>query len=149
MAYNPTNANDVELVVSKVESDGAGASTTTTKIAETAKVVVDEFSIGADEDLEGLSGVGNAEALGISQGDVEYSFSFTIQGEYAKLFKNLASDNGRANELEIIARLDDYKDKLTGCRAGTRDLSGSSGDPVEFEVEGIATGRDEGDNTSA
>jgi len=149
MSYNPTNANDVELVVSKVEGDGSGASAPTTKIAKTAKVVVDDFTIGSDEDLEGLSGVGNAEALGISQGDVEHSFSFTIQGEYAKLFKNLASDDGRANELEIVARLDDYKDVLRGCRAGTRDLSGSSGDPVEFEVEGIATGREPGDNTNA
>lgn len=149
MTYNPTNANDVELVVSKVNRDESGSRTGTTKIARTAKVVVDEFSIESDEDLDGLSGVGNAEALGISQGDVEHSFSFTIQGEYAKLFKKLASDDGRANELEIVARLDDYKDKLTGCRAGTRNLSGSSGDPVEYEVQGLATGRNPGDNTTS
>lgn len=147
MTYNPTNANDVELVVSKVKRDESGSRTGATKIVQSASVVVDEFSIESDEDLEGLSGIGNAEALGISQGDVEHSFSFTIQGEYAKLFKNLASDNGRANELELIVRLDDYKDKLTGVKAGTRNLSGSSGDAVEYEVGGLATGRDGGDNT--
>lgn len=149
MTYNPTNANDVELIVSKVERNASGSRTGSTKIVETAKVVVDEFSIDSDEDLEGLSGVGNPEALGISQGNVEHSFSFTIQGEYAKLFKNLASDNGRANELEIVARLDDYKDKLTGAKAGTRNLSGSDGDPIEYEVGGLATGRDPGDNTTS
>lgn len=146
MTYNPTNTNDVELIVSKVERDESGSRTGSTPIAKTAKVVVDDFSIEADEDLELLSGVGNAEALGVSQGNVEYSFGFTIQGEYAKLFKELAADNGRANELEIVARLDDYKDKLTGARAGTRNLSGSDGDPVEYEVGGVATGRDGGDN---
>jgi len=149
MVWNPTNANDVELIVSQVNRDESGSRTGTTELANTARIVVDEFSIESDEDMEGLSGVGNAEALGISQGDVEHSFSFTVQGEDAELFKGLASSDGRANELEIIARLDDYRDKLTGARAGTRNLSGSSGDPTEFEVGGLATGRDPGDNQQA
>lgn len=149
MPWNPTNANDVELIVSQVERNESGSRTGTTELANTAFLVVDEFSIESDEDMEGLSGVGNAEALGISQGDVEHSFSFTVQGEDAELFKNLASEGGRAVELEIVARLDDYRDKLTGARAGTRNLSGSSGDAVEFEVQGLATGRDPGDNQEA
>lgn len=149
MPWNPTNANDVELIVSQVNRDETGSRTGTTELANTAFLVVDEFSIESDEDMEGLSGVGNAEALGISQGDVEHSFSFTVQGEDAELFKSLASDGGRAVELEIIARLDDYRDKMTGARAGTRNLSGSSGDAVEFEVQGLATGRDSGDNQQA
>lgn len=149
MAWNPTNANDVELIVSRVERDDSGSRTGATTLADTSRIVVDEFSIESDEDLSGLSGVGNPEALGVSRGDVEHSFSFTVQGEDAELFKNLASDDGRANELEIIVRLQDYKDKLTGARAGTRNLSGSSGDAVEYEAGGIATGRDDGDNVSA
>lgn len=149
MPWNPTNANDVELIVSQVERDDDGTRTGSTQIATTARIVVDDFTIGSEEDLEGLSGVGNPEALGISQGDVEHTFEFTVQGEDATLFKSLASDNGRANELEIIARLDDYRDKLVGCRAGTRELSGSSGDAVEYQAGGIATGRDPGDNTQA
>lgn len=149
MAWNPTNADDVELIVSVVERNDAGTRTGSTTLTTTARVVVDSFTISSDEDLTGLSGVGNPEALGISQGNVEHSFDFVIQGEDAKTFKNLASDDGRANELEIIARLDDYRDKLVGARAGTRELSGSDGDPVEFSVSGIATGRDPGDNVSA
>lgn len=149
MVWNPTNANDVEIIVSEVTRDDSGTRTGSTELASTARIVVDEFSIDSEEDLEGLSGVGNAEALGISQGDVEHSFSFTVQGEDAELFKGLASSDGRANELEMIVRLDDYRDKLTGARAGTRSLSGSSGDAVEYEVGGIATGRDAGDNQQA
>jgi hypothetical protein len=149
MVWNPTNANDVELIVSQVIRDDNGTRTGTTELANTSRIVVDDFSIESDEDMEGLSGVGNAEALGISQGDVEHSFSFTVQGEDAELFQGLASEDGRAVELEIIARLDDYRDKMTGARAGTRNLSGSSGDPTEFEVSGIATGRDPGENQQA
>jgi hypothetical protein len=145
MAWNPTNTDDVTLLVSQVNRDESGTRTGTTELANTSAVVVDDFSIESDEDMEALSGISNAEPLGISRGDIEHSFSFTVQGEDAELFSGLASDDdGRAVELQLIVRMEDYKDKLTGAYAGTRNLSGSSGDPVEFEVEGIATGRDNG-----
>lgn len=149
MTWYPTNANDVTLIVSEVERDDDGTRTGSTTIGTSNAIVVDDFTIGTEEDLEGLSGIGNARALGISQGDIEDSFEFTVQGEDAELFQNLAASNGRANELEIIVRMDDYRDKLTGAFAGTRELSGSSGDPVEYAVSGIATGRDPGDNVQA
>lgn len=150
MTWYPTNANDVTLIVSEVIRDDDGNVDERTRIASSARIVVDDFTIGTDEDIEGLSGLGNARPLGVSQGDIEDTFEFTVQGEDADLFTSLASDDdGRANELEIIVRMDDYRDKLTGCRAGTRELSGSSGDPVEYQVGGIATGRDEGFNTTA
>lgn len=145
MAWNPTNANDVTLIVSEVNRDDTGTRTGTTQLGKTSAIVVDDFTIGTDEDLEGLSGIGNPEALGISRGDIEHSFSFTVMGEDADLFSGLASDeNGRSVELQITVKMEDYKDKLTGAYAGTRNLSGSSGDPMEFEVEGIATGRNPG-----
>jgi hypothetical protein len=145
MAWNPTNADDVTLIVSQVQRDDSGTRTGSTELANTSAIVVDDFSIETEEDLEALSGIGNPEALGISQGDIEHSFSFTVQGEDADLFNGLASDDtGRAVELEIIAKMEEYQDKLTGAYAGTRNVSGSSGDPIEFEAEGIATGRDPG-----
>lgn len=144
MPWNPTNANDVELTVSEVERTDDGSRSGSATIGDTANIVVDDFSIETDEDLEGLSGVGNSAPQGVTRGDIDYSFSFTVQGEDAELFTSLASDDGRANELEIVVKLEDYKDKLTGAYAGTRELSGTSGDAVEFAVEGIATGRSPG-----
>lgn len=145
MTWNPTNANDVSLVVSEVNRDDSGTREGTSEIGTTSTVVVDDFSIGTEEDLTSLSGVGNPEALGISQGDVEHSFSFTIQGEDANLFSSLASDStGQATEIEIVVTLESYTTTLTGAYAGTRNLSGSSGDPVEYEVEGVAKGRSNG-----
>lgn len=144
MAWNPTNADDVTLIVSEVLRDDTGVRNGTSSIVNTSAVVVDDFSIETEEDLEALSGVGNWEALGISQGDVNHSFSFTIQGEDADIFSAFASGSGRAIELEIIVKMEDHKDKLVGAYAGTRNLSGSSGDPTEYEVEGIAKSRDPG-----
>lgn len=144
MTWNPTNTDDVTLIVSAVERDEDGNRTGSTDIVETGAIVVDEFSIESDEDMQSLSGVGNHEALGISRGDVEHSFSFTVQGEDAEMFVALAEDGGQANELEIVAKFENYKDKLTRAYAGTRNVSGSSGDPVEFEVEGLAANRDPG-----
>jgi hypothetical protein len=145
MTWYPTNADDVTLIVSQVERDDSGARTGSTELANTNAIVVDDFSIETEEDMDDLSGIGNAEALGISKGDISHSFSFTVQGEDADLFNGLASnDTGRAVELEIIVRMEDYKDKLTGAWAGTRNVSASSGDAIEFEAEGIATGRDPG-----
>lgn len=143
MAWNPTNADDVTLIVSRVIRDDSGTRTGTAELANTSAIVVDDFSLESDEDMEALSGVGNAEALGVSRGDVEHSFSFTVQGEDATLFSNIASEDGRSVEMEIVLSAEDYTDKLTGAYAGTRTISGSSGDPIEFEVDGLATGRDD------
>lgn len=141
MAWNPTNANDVTLIVSVVERDDSGARIGTAELVSTNAVVVDDFSIETDEDLEGLSGVGNPEALGISRGDIEHTFNFTVQGEDTELMTEVANDEGRANELEILAKFESVNIVLEGAYAGTRNTSGSSGDPIDNEFEGMATGR--------
>lgn len=146
MDWNPTNTDDVTLTISTVEREDGER--TTDKLVKTGAIVVDDFSLETEEDLDGLSGIGNRTPLGISRGDVEHSFSFTVQGEDADLFIDIAegeggsSDGGTVSaELEIIALFQDVKIKLTGAWAGTRSVSGSSGDPVEYEVEGLATSK--------
>jgi len=146
MAWNPTNANDVTIIVSRVLRSDNGSRQGATKLLDTSAIVVDEFSIESEEDLTGLSGVGNPENLGISRGDVEHSFSFTVQGEDAALFQELATgetdrDDTRSVELELIAKFDQVNITLDGAYAGTRNVSGSSGDAIEMEVEGLARGR--------
>ena len=147
MAWNPTNTNDVTLIVSRVQRDESGARTGTTEIVNTGAIVVDDFSIDTEEDLQGLSGIGNRTPQGISKGDVEHTFSFTVQGEDAELFVQIAEGEDGAQqgtesrELELIARFEDVNITLSGAWAGTRSVSGSSGDPVEYEVEGMATNK--------
>jgi hypothetical protein len=149
MAWNPTNANDVTLIVSRVLRDDSGARSGTSEIANTGAVVVDDFSIDTEEDLEGLSGIGNRTPQGISKGDVDHSFSFTVQGEDGALFQQIAegedgeADSGtQSRELEITARFESIDIELSGAWAGTRNVSGSSGDAIEYEVEGMATNKE-------
>lgn len=148
MTWNPTNANDVTLIISQVQRNDDGTRVGANDIGSTLAIVVDDFSIDTAEDLEGLSGVGQRTPQGISRGDIEHEFSFTVQGEDADLFNGLTkkgdSGNQTAAELEIIVKMEDYKDTLTGAFAGTRNLSGSSGDPMEYEASGMATGRNPG-----
>lgn len=147
MSWNPTNANDVTLIVSRVLRSADGTREGSNKIVDTSAVVVDDFSIETEEDLEGLSGIGNRTPQGISKGDVEHSFSFTVQGEYAELFINIAegdsddqsNDGTQSRELELIAKFEGVNIELSGAWAGTRNVSGSSGDAIEYEVEGMAT----------
>jgi len=144
MSWNPTNANDVTLIISVVERDESGTRTGTVELANTNAVVVDDFSIDTDEDLEGLSGIGNRTPQGITLGNIEHQFSFTVQGEDADLFADVAENTGNsqatsANELEIIAQFENTKIELSGAFAGTRNVSGSSGDAIEYEAEGMAT----------
>jgi len=141
MTWYPTNANDVQLNISRVERDESGSRTGSTEVASTALVVVDEFNLDEEEDLEGLSGVGRRTPKGISKGDIEYSFDFTIQGEDAEVFEGIVdTDNeNTAQELEIVALFEELEIELAGVWAGTRNVSASSGDPTEMEVEGMAT----------
>lgn len=143
MTWNPTNANDVRLVVSAVSRDNNGNRTGTSEILSSASVVVDEFSLGTDEDLEGLSGITNAQALGVSRGDIEHEFSFTVQGEDGELLLDVVQDNEtqRARELDIQVIYQDYRTVLKSAWCGTRDSSGSSGDSTEHEFGGMARKR--------
>lgn len=143
MTWYPTNTDDITLVISRVIREDGGRNAT--ELTDTSAIVVDDFSIDTEEDFELLSGIGNPEPQGTSKGDIEHSFSFTVQGEDAELFDALASDDtGRSVELEIVVIAEEYKDKVTGAWAGTRNISGSSGDALEFEVEGVAESRSPG-----
>jgi len=145
MPWNPTNADDVTIIISQVERNDAGERTGSTELANTNVVSASDFSIDTEEELEIISGIGNAEGIGISKGDIEHTFSFTVMGEDAELFNGLVeNDSGRAVELELLVRMNEYKDKLTECYAGTRSLSVSDGDTVEYEVEGVALQRSAG-----
>jgi hypothetical protein len=136
-----TNANDVELVLQ------AGDTTRGTP-SDMGRVLVDEFTITREEDDSLESGVGHRLPAGISNGDIEHSFSFTIMGQDVDVFEMIATQDGRSRVFSFTARkLDDegtieWEYALDTCKATTEELSGSSGDPMEYSVEGIAVSVD-------
>lgn len=131
-----TNANDVELVL---ERDGTKRGTA----SGMGRVVVDEFSITREEDDSLESGVGHRLPAGITNGDITHSFSFTITGQDVTVFDMIATKDGRSRVFSFTARKRDgstieWEYALDTCKATTEELSGSSGDPTEYSVEGIA-----------
>lgn len=135
-----TNANDVELVLQAGDTK-RGTS------ADMGRVVVDEFTITREEDDSLESGVGMRLPAGITNGDIEHSFSFTIVGQDVATFEMIATADGRSNVFSFTARKRDgdtieWEYALDTCKATTEELTGSSGDPTEYSVEGIAVSVD-------
>jgi hypothetical protein len=124
------NANNVDLFV---DAEGTG------EVVNTTRMVVDEFSVGTDSEVNPLSGVGNHDTQFMSLGDVTHNFSFTVQGEDAALMGGLArDDNGAPAKLDIRARGEDFDISLDCAFAETRDYGASTGDALEYEASGLA-----------
>jgi len=148
MAWEPTNANDVRLTVSKVERGDDGSVEGTTEIGASTSIVVDSFSIDSSGSLDPLHGLSNSEALGISQGNVEHEFSFTVMGEYYDLLESVrrrgqnTEGDPRSVELQIVAQWQDYRTILSGSYIEEKNSSVSDGETAEHEFSGYALRRD-------
>jgi len=148
MAWEPTNANDVRLVVSEVIRNDEGKEQETQELGESTSVVVDQFSIDSSGSLDPLHGLSNPEALGMSQGNIEHEFSFTVMGEYYELLRDLRrrSDNSsgdpRSVELRIKAEWQGYRTVLNGAYVEEKNSSVSDGETAEHEFSGYALRRD-------
>lgn len=136
-----TNANDVELILER-GGDKAGTS------RAMGRIVVDDFSITTTEGNELVSGVGYRNPAGISYGDIEYGWSFTLMGHDLSVFEMVANEDGEAVAFSFTARKTDadgaveFEFALDTCAKTDDDFSGTSGDPTEYSVEGIAVSLD-------
>ncbi len=131
-----TNANDVRLVVKSADSDDSITMT------NAARIVVDDFNFTIEEDNELLSGVGNQRPVGITRGDLEYTFSFTIQGEDGDLLQTVATRRGRSREIEFVATGREFVVKMMSGYLTSLTYDGSTGEAVEWSAEGVAMNAD-------
>lgn len=131
-----TNANDVRLVVRAVGvDDGIG-------LTDRARIVVDDFNFTIEEENEALSGVGNHTPVGVTRGDVEYTYSFTVQGEDGDLLQTIATSNGRSREIEFVATGRTFVVKMASGYLTSLSYDGNSGEAVEWAVDGLAVTAD-------
>lgn len=136
-----TNANDVELVLER-SGDKVGTPRTM------GRIVVDEFSITIDEDDQSVSGVGFRLPAGISYGDIELSWSFTIMGDDLDVFNMVATEDGESHAFSFTARKTDddgnvqWEFALDTAVRTSEEVSATSGDPMEYALEGIAVSLD-------
>lgn len=127
-----TNANDVRLVIKAADVSGEVAMT------DAARIVVDDFNFTIEEDNQPLSGVGNQNPVGITRGDIEHSFSFTLQGEDGDLLETVATQEGRSREIEFTATGRVFVVKMMSGYLTSLSYDGSTGEAVEWSVEGVA-----------
>lgn len=136
-----TNANDVELFLERGSRKRGTPQ-------EMGRIVVDEFTITKEEDDSLVSGVGFRLPGGITNGDVTFSFSFTMQGEDVSTFEMIANSDGESNVFSFTAQRPDsdgtvvWEVSLDTCKATTEEISASSGDVMEYSVDGIAVSMD-------
>lgn len=135
-----TNANDVELFLESGDTQRGTAQSM-------GRIVVDEFTITREEDDTLESGVGHRLPAGISNGDIEFSFSFTMMGQDVTTFEMIASGDGKSNVFSFTAQKRDgevieWQFALDTCKATKEEITASSGDPMEYGVEGIAVSVD-------
>lgn len=133
-----TNANDVELIL---ESGGTKRGTP----RDMGRIVVDEFTITREEDDSLVSGVGFRLPAGVTYGDIEFGWSFTMIGEDTEVFDMVSTEDGRSRAFSFTARKTDSDDTLQWeialdtCVTTSDEYSATSGDPSEVPLEGIAT----------
>lgn len=132
-----TNANDVQLTVTPRD----GTRFDLTQASETptgARIAVDNFNFTFTEDNQLVGGVGNHTPVGITRGNVEYEFSFTVMGEDGSMLGAVALDDGRAREIEFLAVTEQGTVKMTVGYLTSLSYDGSDGEAVEYSVEGVA-----------
>lgn len=135
-----TNADDVEIIIQSGDTQRGSEQ-------DMGRLVVDEFSITKEEDNSLESGVGQRNSAGISLGDIEHSFSFTMLGQDVTTFEMVADQKGESKIFSMTARKREedtveWEYALDTCVAGTEELSASSGDPIEYTVDGLAVSVD-------
>lgn len=137
-----TNANDVSIYMAP--KDGSGSP---------IRVKANEFTLATEQGITEVGDVGGSdpsELRGLSKGNLSHGFEFTIQGDQANVQETTTRPNGDARPLEMRAEKPEeagdsssswkYSFDLVLCES--EEITGTSGDPTGYSVEGVAVGRD-------
>jgi hypothetical protein len=135
-----TNANDVELII---EYDGTQRGTS----RELGRLTVDEVSISRESGDSLVNGIGGPQANGMTNGNVEWGFSFTMMGEDVATWEMVAEADGVPRFIDMTLRKREgevlrWEVALTGAKANSEEITASGDDPIEYTVEGAAISGD-------
>jgi hypothetical protein len=128
------NANDAVLTVEYNDVEASAG--------PDGRLLASDVSITRNRDLTSHSGIGRHAPKGISLGNVEYEWEFTLEGEDAELFTSIAADNGEANVLQMTLELTNTKAEVDGAYTGEDVIELSDGEVGEMTFSGMATGVD-------
>lgn len=133
-----TNADDVDVVLES--EDGTKAGTPNAM----GRVVASDFTITAEQDISSVGSIGHVTPAGLSKGDLEYSFSFTVSGEDVTVMDMVSDEVGDSIPFSLTARKTDengnivWEYSLTTCLADTEEITATTGETMELAVEGLA-----------
>lgn len=117
-----TDANDMRLVIGTRQAGGPDGS-----------LVVADFEFDVSQEKSLRFGVGNEDAQGRTHGNKEITFSFTLEGEDADIFNEIADSS---TSMDSILTGNDYKWRVKDLDWTNFNFSGSDGsDPVEFSCD--------------
>lgn len=137
-----TNADDVEVVISNEEytPDGEG----TVRFLK-----ANEYTLTSEQNIASVGAVGQVAPKGLSKGDLEYSFDFTIQGEDLEAMDIVSDDIGDSLPFDYTVRkpqegstVPEWEYSLKLCLADTEEISGTTSETNEIAVEGMAAALD-------
>jgi len=137
MAELVTNADDVELFVNP--RDGSQF-----------RLKANEFTLSNEQTINSIGEVGKNQPKGLTKGDIEITFDFTIMGEDTELMEIIKDRNGDSKPFDMTARKSlgsggsnaVWEYSLQLCLADTEEVSGTTGEAMELSVEGMAGGMD-------
>lgn len=135
-----TNADDVDIIL---ESDGEKHGTPNSM----GRFNANEFTLTVDQDITSEGMVGQNTPAGLSKGDLEYSFSFTVVGQDTTMMDMVSDDTGDSLPFSMTARKVDggetqWEYSIETCLADTEEITGTSGETLEVSVEGLGAGFD-------
>lgn len=142
MAELVTNADDVEVIIENESGNFI-------------RVKAEEFTLTSEQDITSVSNVGQNIPRGLSKGDIEYTFSFTIEGDDTAIKQSVNDEVGDARPFGMTAGKpieanesgagggDEYEWEygFDLCLADTEEITGTTGETLGYSVEGMAAGR--------
>lgn len=146
MADLVTNADDVDVYLKANSEDIAN----TADVPTSAMYIVgNEFSLSTEQDIESVGGFSQNVPKGLTKGDIEYSFDFSIDGENRDVQLLISDEDGDSRPFSMTVEKPneanpdetEWKYSFEVCLADTEEISGTTGEAIGLSVEGMAAGR--------
>lgn len=144
MADLVTNADDVEVVIDSYEAP-------TDSIETPVRIKANEFTISVEQDINSVGAISQNTPKGLTKGDLEYSFEFSIEGDDVDIQALVSGVQGDSYPFDMAARKPttgeadiqyEWEYSLETCLADTEEITGTTGEALGFSVEGMAAGLD-------
>ncbi len=104
---------------------------------ENTKVPVSSFNVSEDVDTQRASGASYRKLRGVSHGNQEVEFEFSLDGENAEVFNSAIDGEGKPQDIQFAIDTPDGEWVIPHAWVTSHDFGGDDGDMVEYNASGI------------